>query len=575
MAQHTSVRLETPCEFINVTPLNPLISKCQIKVCYVSDEPNRNKSIITKDVARDMANSLPGSPIVGYFNEAKGDFEEHNRVIDISNGKFTIKDKTRPYGFVDLGAKVWFQKFLDDGTTEREYLMTEGYIWTGQYPEAQRIIDEGNNQSMELDEDLIDAFWTKDSKGKPQFFIINEAIISKLCVLGEDCEPCFEGSNITAPQITFSFEDGFKEQLFSMMNEIKKVLNEGGAPTVFTRYAVEIGDSLWSSIYSYLEHTYPRANDEGYVYDSIYRIEGIYEEGSQKFAILQNRSNSKYFRMNFSLDDTTGFAASAELVEVTKTYVPAAQPQFALEDVEAFELEYAKKKKKAEEEDEEDKKPEDGDDDSKKPEDDESKKSGEEDDEDDSDDDDADDDEDKKKKKKKTKFAKSEEDDDDEDKCPKCGKPKSECECEDKDDDDDEKGKKSKYNLDEIQEYVELSQKYSALETDYNNLKSEMEKLVEFKKSIEKKDKEAMIASFYMLSDEEKKDVVDNIDTYSLEDIEAKLSIICVRNKVNFNLDEDNKETTKPTTFSLDGSLGDDNVPAWVKSLRNVAKSMN
>ena len=569
--QHTSIRLETPCEFINVTPLNPLISKCQIKVCWVGDEPNRNKSIITKDVARDMANTLPGSPIVGYFNEAKGDFEEHNRVIDISNGKFAIKDTTRPYGFVDLGAKVWFQKFLDDGETEREYLMTEGYLWTGQYPEAQRIIDQGNNQSMELDDKLIDAFWTKDGKGKPQFFIINEAIISKLCVLGDDCEPCFEGSNITAPQITFSFEDGFKEQLFSMMNEIKKVLNEGGAPTVFTRYAVEIGDSLWSSIYSYLEHTYPRANDEGYVYDSIYRIEGIYEEGSQKFAILQNRSNSKYFRMNFSLDDTTGFAASAELVEVTKTYVPAAEPQFALADVEAFELEYAKKKKGEEEDEDKKKKPEDGDDDeSKKPED---KKSGEEDDEDDSSDDDDADDDDEEKKKKKTKFKKDEEDDD-EDKCPKCGKPKSECTCEDEDDDEN-KGKKSKYNLDEIEEYVELSQKYSALESDYNAMKAEMATLVEFKKSIEKKDKEAMIASFYMLSDEEKKDVIDNIDTYSLEDIEAKLSIICVRNKVNFNLDEDNKETTKPTTFSLDGSLGDDNVPAWVKSLRNVAKSMN
>ncbi len=572
---HSSVMMETPCEFINVTPLNPLISKCQIKVCYVSDEPNRNRSIITKEVARDMANSLPGSPIVGYFNEAKGDFEEHNRVIDISNGKFTIKDKTRPYGFVDLGAKVWFQKFLDDGKVEREYLMTEGYIWTGQYPEAQRIIDEGNNQSMELDEELIDAFWTKDSKGKPQFFIINEAIISKLCVLGEDCEPCFEGANITSPQITFSFEDGFKEQLFSMMNEIKKVLNEGGAPTVFTRYAVEIGDTLWSAIYSYLEHTYPRANDEGYVYDSIYRIEGIYEEGSQKFAILQNRSNSKYFRMNFSLDDNAGFAASAELVEVTKTYVPAAQPQFALEDVEAFELEYAKKKKGAKEEDEDDKDDESkksGEEDKEDPED---KKSGEEDEEDDSDDDDADD-EDKKKKKKKTKFAKSEEDDeDDEDKCPKCGKPKSECECEDEEDDDEEKGKKGKYILEEIQEYVELSEKYSALEADYNAMKEEMAGLIEFKKSIEKKEKEAMIASFYMLSDEEKKDVVDNIDTYSLKDIEAELSIICVRNKVNFNLDEDNTETKKPTTFSLDGSLGDENVPAWVKSLRNVAKSMN
>ena len=279
--------------------------------------------------------------------------------------------------------------------------------------------------------------------------------------------------------------------------------------------------------------------------------------------------------MNFSLDDATGFAASAELVEVTKTYVPAAQPQFALEDVEAFELEYAKKKKgkeDEEEDDKDDKSKESGAEDKKDPED---KKSGEEDEEDDSDDDDADDEDEEKKKKKKTKFAKSEEDDD-EDKCPKCGKPKSECECEDEEDDDEkEKGKKGKYVLEEIQEYVELSEKYSALEADYNAMKEEMAGLIEFKKSIEKKEKEAMIASFYMLSDEEKKDVVDNIDTYSLKDIEAELSIICVRNKVNFNLDEDNTETKKPTTFSLDGSLGDENVPAWVKSLRNVAKSMN
>ena len=55
-----------------------------------------------------MANSLPGCPIVGYYNEDKEDFEGHNRSIDISGGTFKIKDTTRPYGFVDLGAKVWF-----------------------------------------------------------------------------------------------------------------------------------------------------------------------------------------------------------------------------------------------------------------------------------------------------------------------------------------------------------------------------------------------------------------------------------------------------------------------------------
>ncbi len=45
--------------------------------------------------------------------------------------------------------------------------MTEGWLWTGQYPECSRIIEEGNNQSMELDKDFLDAEWTKDKKGSP------------------------------------------------------------------------------------------------------------------------------------------------------------------------------------------------------------------------------------------------------------------------------------------------------------------------------------------------------------------------------------------------------------------------
>lgn len=524
--KHTSVQLEMPCEFINVTPVNPLISKCQIKVCYVSDEPNRNRSIITKETARKMANSLPGSPIVGYYNEAIGDFEEHNRQIEISNGEFKIKDTTKPYGFVDLNAKVWFQKFVDDGETIREYLMTEGYIWTGQYPESQRIIEQGNNQSMELAENYLDATWTKDDNGKPQFFIINEAIVSKLCILGDDCEPCFEGSHITAPTIQFSFEDGFKEQLFSMMNELKDLLKEGGAK-VFTRYAVEIGDTLWSAIYSHIEQTYPDLQNS---YCSVYRIEGIFEENNQKFAVLQSRSDMKYYRLNFSLDDTNGLVPSDTLIEVTKSYTPSEEPQFSLEAVEEFETEYAKKK--VEEKDKED-----------------------------------------KIKQEKTENKT-------EDKCPKCGKPVDECEC-------DEKDKKDKYNLEEVVEYTELKGQYEELQTKFEELQNtvnslqeendrlnaEVGPLKEFKLESEKKDKEAMIAQFYMLTDEDKADVIANIDTYSLEDIEAKLSVICVRNKVSFSLDDDKED--KPATFNLNGSTEDDDasVPAWVKAAIAVSEN--
>ena len=539
--KHTSVKLNTPCEFINITPMNPLISKCQIKVCYVGDEPNRNKSIITKDVAREMANSLPGSPIVGFFNETSGDFEEHNRSIDIANGTVTFRDTTRPYGFVDLNAKVWFQKFLDDGQNEHEYLMTEGYIWTGQYPEAKRIIDKGNNQSMELDEKTLDAFWTKDGNGKPQFFIINEAIVSKLCVLGEECEPCFEGSQIA---VNFSLASDFKEQLFTMVNEVKDLLKEGGAK-VFTRYAVEIGDALWSALYSYIESTYPDGQN---CYCSIYRVEGIFEEGGQKFAVLQNRTSMKYYRLNFSIGESEGFIPSDTLIEVTKSYTPAEEPQFALKDVEEFEAQYAAKKKA--EEDKSSKSEKDNSDDNTedpKNEDPENKDPEENDDE-------------NKKKKGKEDFA--------------CGG-----------------GKKKKYSLDEIPEYTELQTqfndlqaKFSELETKYNALVSENESLkndnatlIEFKNQSERKEKEEMINSFYMLSDEDKKDVIENIDTYSLNDIEAKLSIICVRNKVSFDLDENNKNHQDPTTYNLNGDNNDDDAdtPAWIKAVLETAKNKN
>ena len=156
-------------EFVNIKPCNPLISECEIKVLYVGE--NRNKSYITKEVATKMANSLPGNPIVGYFREDVGDFRDHGDMVTIDDQGVHFKCMTRPYGFVAPDAKVWFQKFeeTDDfGNVEtREYLMTTGYLWTGQYPECRRIMSQGNNQSMELDDKNLNAYWTKDDKGKP------------------------------------------------------------------------------------------------------------------------------------------------------------------------------------------------------------------------------------------------------------------------------------------------------------------------------------------------------------------------------------------------------------------------
>lgn len=433
-----SVPIDNTMEFIEQTTISPLISKCMIKVCYVDDAPNRNRTVITKEVAEGMGRNLPGSPIVGYYNEEDGDFEQHNREIEIKDGKFRLLDTTRPYGFVPTDAKVWFQKFDDQGV-EHEYLCTEGYVWTGAYPESKRIIEKGNNQSMEVEKNAP-GYWTNDINSGDRIFIYNEALIEKLCVLGENYEPCFEGSRIAAFSLNRAEFEEFKTHMFSMLSELQEAVNtyKGG----FNETMEEENKVLESVEESAeVDTEYKKKPDEGE------------EENKQS-------------------DDNSGQGNSQKSENSTEEQ------------------------------------------------------------------------------------EKKEEDDED---------------------------KKKKYSLDEIPEYQELKRqydeldgKYAALDIEHQTLVSEkaaldeeITSLREFKLATEKDQKQAMIDKFYMLSDEDKKDVIDNINTYSLDDIEAKLSVICVRNKLNL-ADDEVEETNDQdhSLFSLQDAADSDTAPAWIKAVR-------
>jgi hypothetical protein len=80
-----------------------------------------------------------------------------------------------------------------------------------------------------------------------------------------------------------------------------------------------------------------------------------------------------------------------------------------------------------------------------------------------------------------------------------------------------------------------------------------------------------------MLSDEDKAEVIENKAKYSLDDIEAKLSVICVRKKVNFDLEDtsdvEDKEESPVTTFNLNEQASA--VPAWVSAVRNTKNGKN
>ena len=465
---HRSVATIDSPEFVNITQMNnPLISKCEVKVLYVGE--NRNRSFISKEVATQMAQTLPGCPIVGYYIDSKDDFGDHGDQVIIDGEGVKFNKLTKPYGFVAPDAKIWFQKFEDTDDfgqkVVREYLMTEGYLWTGQFEEAKRVITQGNPQSMELDEETLKGYWSTDYNRGIDFFIINDAVFSKLCILGEDVEPCFEGASVTSPNISsqFSKDDNFAKSLSTMMTELKFALQKEG------EFSMENQENVTPAV-----------------------------EATE----------------NFSAEtDNVVEAVSVETENITE--------------------EFAKNEEKKEEEKPAEKK--------EAP---------------------AEKEEDPEKKESDSESEQKEE------------KPAEE----DKEEEDDEKKEKAaaKNSLHSDEEYAALEAKYNELQTEFASLEEENKKLVAFKQEVEDKQKDDMIASFYMLSDEDKKDVIANKATYSLDDIKAKLSIICVDKKVDFNLgkasNDDIAHEEPVVTFNLD-SHEVDTLPAWLRAVEDVRKN--
>ena len=439
-------------EFININSVSPLISKCEVKVLYLGQ--NRNRSFISKEVAQEMAQTLPGTPIVGYYSEKEEDFRDHGDQMVIDGDGLKFNCLTKPYGFVPIDTKVWFKEFEDTdefgNKTVREYLMCEGYLWTEQYQEAKKVIEEGRPHSMELDEDTLKGYWSTDSNRGLDFFIINDAIFSKLCILGEDVEPCFEGSSVTSPDVSSSFTlkvDEFTSTLSTMMKELKEF--------TFSLKEQEGGKSM-----EVVENIQPTETPE------------------------ENLQVQENFSENQDINEQTVIAENQNNIEFKKT----------------------------------------------------------------------EDDEDKEEEKEVEDINEEEEKEDVE---------------------DEEKKKPTKSELEESEEkYALLEQQFNELNEKYAALEQQNIELVEFKKSVEDKEKDALIAQFYMLSDEDKKDVVENKSKYSLEDIEAKLSVICVRKKVNFeNNNEDSEAEQKPAvTYNLEDN---DSLPAWLKAVESYTNRNN
>lgn len=464
MISNRSVATIDGPEFIDIQPYNPLISQCTIKVLYLGK--NRNGSFIDKNTAIQMANSLPGTPIVGAWRKDIEDFGDHGHVITIEDGEIKFACKTVPYGFVSPDARVWFQKFTDTddfgNETEREYMMTTGYLWTGQFPEAEKVIEEGQNQSMELDEEHLDGHWANDAKSGMDFFIINDAVFSKLCILGDDVEPCFEGASIVGG-VDSNYAEGaeFTHTLYTMIKQLQDIIG-----------TTEGGKNMPNE---------PEELEKTEVATEFVAGSG---NGDEKKEEPQKETKDSDAEKDEKPSEEEAEPAKEE--EPKKEHALEEEKQVAEEEKKEEQTEAKKRECALEEE---------------------------------------------KKEEQKEEVVDS---------------------------------KKRECALEQETSSNEVSSTF-ILEEENKELRAELEALRQFKLDIENKEKDALIAKYHMLSDEDKADVISHKEEYTLEQIDEKLALIYVRKNVDFDTVDGQQESEVEVESLLSFSL-DDNKDAEVVS---------
>lgn len=293
---------------------------------------------------------------------------------------------------------------------------------------------------MELFEASVDGQWEYNYDKEMDFFIINDAIVSKLCILGDDVEPCFEGASVTKPEVSkkFTLDDNFKNTLYSMLQDLKNVLNGG----------------------------------------------------------------EKQMENETTLTFTEQEAATVEETSVEETPVV---------DETSVSSDFAKKDDEKEKETSDEKLADDGKEDEAKED-----EGGE----------------------------------------------------EEKDDNNDKEKDKKNFAL--------LSQELEELKTSYSALQTQYQELLSFKTEIENQKKDALISEFYMLADEDKADVIANKEKYTLDEIKAKLSVICFDKKISFSAASEepvtNKEEKAENILTYSFAPETNSLPDWVRMVKEEMK---
>lgn len=299
-------------------------TRAKLKIFFVGTTPD--KRIFTKKFADKLVETLPGTPIVAYYDDESGDFIGHN-------------DTQYVYGYVPIDSTPEF-KFLDG----QQWAVTDLILFTEREDNigevARKVI--GKPQSLELNPDTVKYDVTFDSRGNMKEILFEEGSFYGLSVLADDQAPAFSGSG-------FLTATDFIEKFGNFINQID---NSGGNRMSFKNYSEFL--SLASSEKIRLLDT---------AISRKYHSCGFIVEIGEGYVIYYDYSSiipgsSGYFKINFTETRTEtekGIVVDYELGDAIKVYATYAEADLADNDNFTKEEDKDEKNKCAEDKDDDDK----------------------------------------------------------------------------------------------------------------------------------------------------------------------------------------------------------------------------
>lgn len=191
---------------------DPRFSSVKIWVAHTG--LNLNGSYFSKEVLEEMAKTVKHIPIVGFLEvDDNGDVDfaghEEELVVEMDedgNSELAFKYKGKAIGLIPHDTTNFETKTVNG--EEKEYLTVTGLIWE-KFDESSKLLNNAKAQSMELHPDNFNGEF-QEYEGE-QVYMVSEATLDALCVLGDNHMPAMVGSKIEK----FSMKS-LKERLFEV-----------------------------------------------------------------------------------------------------------------------------------------------------------------------------------------------------------------------------------------------------------------------------------------------------------------------------------------------------------------------